>query len=78
MEALLDAVDIDDVVKVNSILSFLETDAETENSSSNKESITFSTQDFQDAFVQAAFSGSIKSLICLGKYGKNIFYAFGL
>lgn len=76
MDALLDALVMDDVIKVNSILSSLE--SKTVDRASDEDSITFSTQDLQDAFVQAAFSGSIKSLTSLSKYGKNISNAFML
>lgn len=74
MEALLDAVAIDDVDKVNSILNSLESNPEAEDSPSTDRcsmTINFSAQDLQDAFVQAAFSGSLKSLISLRTYGKD-------
>jgi hypothetical protein len=76
MEDLLDAVSIDDIAKVNAILGALESNAHAPTTENNDESdgvafSTFKAEDLQDAFVQAAFFGSLKSLGALSKFGKN-------
>lgn len=72
MERLTDAISIDDIEEVKEILKYVDSSAVLHSRVSDCESaVVFTSEEIQDAFTQAAFCGSLKSLQALRQYGKQ-------
>lgn len=69
MERLTEAVSVDNIVKIRELLKCAVSSDNFCDEDSNG-AVTLTAEDFQDAFVQAAFLGSLKSLQAIGEYGK--------
>ena len=71
MERLTDAISIDDIKEVKEILKYVDSNAVLHTRVSDCEGAdVLTSEDIQDAFTQAAFCGSLKSLQSLREYGK--------